>query len=258
MGPAAESPFLSFLQADEETRTDPPSSLDDAAREPRKRARLAFSRLDLGKVEMDEFREAQGATGEVKLDDVQVDRLAFRLDLSNRRIRGFVQLFVDQMTLDLIEDDFNMLGGGGGVSGTPVLARLSRNLSLILPFDAEANVSYGKEDVTTVGSQNNQAIADEQLTILQFQLEGHAGIGLEFFGFQPAVGLALDGRLGQQKYKATMIAQPPFEEDGRFDGLNLGGYLGLAYKHREFPMFGEARAHFGNVSGFFIALGVEF
>jgi hypothetical protein len=222
------------------------------------RARLTFSRFDLARINIDEFREDQGASGEVKLGDVQVDRLAFRLDLSNRSIRGFVQLFVDDMTLDLIRDDFKTVGGGGGVNGTPVLTRLSPQVSLILPFNAEANVAYGKEDVTSVGSEYNQAIADEQLTMLAFQVEGYAGIGLELFGFQPSVGLALDGRLGGYDYKATMIAQDDFEADGRFDGLNLGGYLGLNYKHREFPLFGETRFHFGNLSGFFLGLGVEF
>jgi len=247
-----------FLQAGEGQTPDLSGSSADEAEEPRMRARISFSRFDLARIDIDEFRQDQGASGEVKLDDVQVDRLAFRLDLSNRSVRGFVQLFVDNMTMDLIRDEFKTVGGGGGVSGTPVLGRLSRTVNLILPFNAEANVSYGKEDVTSVGSEYNQAIADEQLTILAFQFEGYAGIGLELFGFQPSVGLALDGRLGGYDYKATMIAQDDFDADGRFDGFNLGGYLGLNYKHREFPLFGETRFHFGNVSGFFIALGVDF
>lgn len=76
-----------------------------------------------------------------------------------------------------------------------------------------------------------------------------AGLGVEFRGFRPSVGAALDFLFGNF---------PDLGPYGNFLGFNFGGYLGLDDSTDGFPVFATARAYTGNLSGLYLAGGVRF
>ena len=129
--------------------------------------------------------------------------------------------------------------------GVPRLNDPNARIGLILPFRADLSL----------GLSDNILSSDDDLDPLQEQLlygEAHLelGIGADFYGLRPSAGLALN---------SLYADADTLGEDGvAITAVNVGGYLGLRYKHEAFPIYASIRTFFGDLGGTEFVVGAEF
>jgi len=178
----------------------------------------------------------------VDLRNADRDRTGFRATFGGSSTRGYFQIFVEEWDLNpsLGGFDFDLIGIGGGVSGTPTVHTFNEDMRLILPFRGGLNIAVGENDAGGVN--------DADLAYLEF--EGELGFGGDFYGAQPSVGVYLNSVAG--------ILSPDVGPDADITGTNAGVFFQLMYKHDNFPIFGTIRAMGGDVEGALLSFGAAF
>ncbi len=194
---------------------------------------------------------------DIELDDIEFDpddapstdllgtdreRTGVRATFGGRTVGGFVQLFVEEWDLapTVPGFDFDLIGVGGGVAGTPTLHEFNENARLTLPFRAGVNLA--------VGDNGLRGANDTTLGYLEF--EGEIAIGADLYGAQPSVGIYVTSLSG--------IVSPEVGADADVTGTNGGAFAQILYKHPDFPVFGSIRALGGDVEGGLLSFGVAF
>jgi hypothetical protein len=213
-----------------------------------------YSDFEYDELEIDGINTLGEKIGTVKINDAEVRRIGGRITFG-KDIRGYVQGFGERFFED---DSFDAYGFGFGLKGFPVLARLGKHVGLILPFDAVGNVVGGTGEATIYDSGTGQPVGQVDQLIGYVQGQGHVGLGLDIIGIKGSAGLAINGVYGAFRIDDEVLGPVTIDARGNFDALNWGAYLGLAFRRPNLPIFAEARYHFGNINGFFLAGGLAF
>ncbi len=192
--------------------------------------------------ELDELEFEEDNTDIVsKVRDVERDRAGIVFEFGGEAVRGFFQIFEEDF--DAGGPEFDGLGFGGGVAGAPTIRTYGIDQRMLLPYRAEFNfVSLDRDSPTVANQQDDLAIFDSI---------GEVGIAYDWRGLQPGVGITATAVGG-------ILEAAGAANDSVLTGFNFGGYAGVKYKHPNFPMWVEARAIGGDVSGALFRLGVSF
>lgn len=178
---------------------------------------------------------------------VQRERIGARFAFGGETTRGFFQVFTEDWQAGSSEG-LTTYGLGGGMKGTPVIAELSPDVDLILPYRGDLSLAAGADDVNSGGTTYDRA-----LVYIDLHLE--AGIGIDWMGFRPSLGLAMSSLGGA-------FVQEPTNTSDEFKytlaGTNFGYFLDLFYKYADFPMYGHLRFQGGDYQMTTFGIGVKF
>lgn len=207
----------------------------------RSRVRLEVFVQDVELGELD--REPDNAPN-TTLKDVGRERAGFRAAFGKPAVRGYFQLFGEEWDNGFSStNEFEMFGIGGGVLGEPAVAELSQDdVRLVIPYRAGFNVAWGDDD---------SGVVDEETVYVEF--EGEVGFGAYLWGLRPMVGVYASNLAGY-----TDIETPGNDFGVDYDGINVGGFAELRYRHDDFPLFAAARVQGGDVEGFVLSFGASF
>jgi len=253
VGTGAAPPLGAFFAQDLETPgpESPPPRAEQKDESTRVRVDAFYSRLQFNRLESEIIDVSGRKIGTEKLRDTETVRAGARVSFGTY-VRGYVQLFGERF----LDDTYRGFGIGAGASGYPVLAKLGKNLDLIMPIDGATNVVAGTGEVpvfdrfgTPIGE------ADQYLVYLNTELT--VGLGVDLHGLKPSIGFAYASHFGTFAVEDE-IQGYSIDIEGEFTGLNVGGYAGLLYRHPEFPVYAEARYYLGLIEGFFLSAGFTF
>jgi len=213
-----------------------------------------YSDFEYDELEIDAIGTLGDKIGTVKIKNAEARRIGGRVTFG-KDIRGYLQGFGERFFED---DSFDAYGVGFGVKGFPVLARLGKHVGLILPFDAAGNVVGGQGEATIYDSATRLPVTTVDQLIGYVQGDASVGLGLDILGIKGSAGLAINGVYGAFRIDDEVVGPVTINARGNFDAVNWGAYLGLAFRRPNIPIFAEARYHFGNIEGFFLAGGLAF
>lgn len=195
--------------------------------------------------ELDELDVDFDNVPDITLLHTERDRSGVRATFGTDFIGGYVHVFKEEFRAPgLLLTDFDTFGLGGGVVGAPQIAG-SERFKVVVPIRYELGLAAGVEEVSGY---------DLEWIYYQSSLEG--GIGLQFSGLQPSVGVVASSVVGL--FESDNPASPAHLDAAIVDGLNFGGFAELLYQPDNAPVFGRIRAMFGEVSGVQFSLGVRF
>jgi len=189
--------------------------------------------------------------GTEKLRDTEIRRAGVRATFGSF-VRGYVQAFGEES----FDDTYRGFGLGAGASGFPVLAKLGKNLDLIMFIDGATNVVFGKGEVP-VYDQYGTPVGELDHYLVYLNTELTVGLGLDLYGVKPSLGVAYASHLGTIATEDE-IQGASIDIEGTLSGFNFGGYAGVAYRRRDVPVYAEARYYFGLIEGFFLGVGFTF
>lgn len=197
--------------------------------------------------ELDEVTfENEDTDVEVDVNNVETTRTGVGVAFGRRSVRGYVQGFVESMESDFdgatitgLELDADGIGFGGGVMGEPILHSFNESTHLILPYRLDLGLVVANDD-------------DLEIDLVYYDTRLEAGLGVDWNGLQPSIGVRVDTLLGGVEAEDDINED---EFDATFTGFNAGFYGGLRYKHPEFPLWIDVRATFGDLEGVTGALG---
>lgn len=196
-----------------------------------------------GELDTIEFEEQDPITppGDKVDAKVERERVGARFAFGGESARGYFQLFGE----DFKAGDAKSLtayGLGGGVKGAPVASELGQDLDLIIPYRADLSAAYGQDTV---------AATDRGLAYLEFQAE--VGIGVDWVGLRPSVGVVLSALGGAFVADASGV-----EDKYTMAGTNLGYFFDLIYKHADFPLYPHVRFQGGDYAATTFGIGGKF
>jgi len=195
--------------------------------------------------ELDELDVDFDNTPDGTLLNTERDRTGVRATFGTNFIGGFVNVFKEEFRAPgLLLTDFDTFGVGGGVVGAPQIGG-SERLKVVVPFRYEIALAAGIEEVSGF---------DLEWIYYQSSLEG--GIGIQFAGLQPSVGVAANSVFGL--FESDNPASPANVDPAMVDGLNFGGFAEVLYQPKNAPVVGRIRAMFGEVSGVLVSFGFRF
>ena len=91
--------------------------------------------------------------------------------------------------------------------------------------------------------------------ILVYQeFEAELGVGLRFFGFQPAVGIYVSA----VPFGIMEIESSTMDSSVDVTGMNSGTFVELVFQTDRFPLFASARVQNGDVEGSAFTFGAAF
>lgn len=186
---------------------------------------------------------------ETDADNVETTRFGAGVAFGKRNVRGYVNGFIETLegTFDAAAPDLDAdgIGFGGGVMGEPAIAHMGEALDLILPYHL---------DLALVVATDDDIAAGEDVDLVYYDTRLEAGLGIDWNGLQPSVGVRIDTLVGGLEFEDD-LASDMF--DATFTGFNVGGYAGLKYKHPDFPLWFDVSGAFGDVQGVTGTLGFE-
>ncbi len=195
--------------------------------------------------ELDEVTfENENTDAETDASNVETTRTGVGVAFGGRNVRGYVQGFVETLegqfdVLVGVDLDADGIGFGGGVMGEPRIANFSDTTHLILPYRLDLGLVLANDD-------------DLKVDLVYYDARLEAGLGVDWNGFQPSVGVRVDTLLGGVEAEDE-VNEDMF--DAIFAGINAGAYGGLKYKHPEFPLWIDVRAVVGDLEGVTGTLG---
>jgi len=187
---------------------------------------------------------ASSVLGDFDLDDVERRRTGLEFRVGIEAIEFDAIVFQERFEPF---DTFDLIGVGLGLRGTPRL-QSGRDVSPILDFGANVSVASGDGDVAFVDSLGNDFFVDGDIVALAEQLR--LGAGLDVFGVQVAFGLLADFVQGR--------IDVGVDDDIGIKSSNSSGYVRVAYRGRDVPIYASAEVYGGGLTGFAFQLGFRF
>jgi hypothetical protein len=183
--------------------------------------------------------------------DYQIDRerVGARFAFGGESTRGFFQVFSEEFSILPNEGggsenpELDGFGAGGGVKGTPVVSEITPDIDLIIPYRADLSLVFAEGDIGTT---------DQAMVYADLHLD--AGVGVNWRGLRPSLGLALSSVSGvyNEEYSGGT------DQDWDLSGTNVGFYVEAAYKHEDFPIYGRIRALMGDYEMTTFGIGFSF
>lgn len=173
--------------------------------------------------------------------DVDRRRTGVRAAYGIEYIEGYLEVFA----LDYLGDDVDFDGGVGlGVQAEIDLHRFDNGATLFLPYQAGIAIAGGEDDFG--GSKADFAT---------FELSSSLGIGLDYRGFRPSMGV-MHKRL---RGGIDFAGEPDNGDDlDAIDGEFLAGYVELAYHAPTNPFQVAVRGLGGEEQGVYASIGLGF
>jgi len=198
-------------------------------------------RYDLDKIEFDH-------NGNLGSGDAEVERrrVGFRAAFGPERLRGFFQLFVEELDGEGFgNQSYDAFGFGGGVRGAQRLNRKDAEVALLIPFQADVSLVIGNDDPSGV---------DE--TLVYSELQSFVGFGIDWRGLRPVVGIQGSLLAG---IDALDIDLDGDGDDDEFDltAANAGAFFEIGYKHPKFPLYGRFHAGGGDFQAAEFVIGAS-
>lgn len=203
-----------------------------------------YEEREFDELTIDPDSDNTGFTGDVDVFDVDQTRFGMGAAFGKRNLKGFFKVFADSIGDEPLE--FDGFGMGGGVAGTPIIADISADANLTLPYRVEFSGAFNDTD-------NDQGPFSGDLVYIENRLE--VGVGVEWMGLHPSLGVQTSSIVG---FLSDDITDIDNTNDYLVTGFNPGFYAGIGYKHPEFPVFVDLRFLAGDVSGWTGALGASF
>lgn len=172
---------------------------------------------------------------------IERERVGARFAWGSRSVRGFFQVFGEEWQSNSAEP-IDLFGLGGGAMGTPVLTDLGKDVDLILPWRGDISGAAGSDSVGPI---------DRALVYLELHLD--IGIGIDWKGLRPSVGIALSSIGGTLAHEAVGS-----DLTYTMAGANAGGFLDVQYKHADFPLYGHLRLQGGDYESAILGVGARF
>lgn len=177
--------------------------------------------------------------------DIDRQRIEARFEWGGPSFRGGFMLIGealgDEMPLGANEE-VDLYGLGGRLAGNPVLFGERDSYSdvpiVILPYEVDAAITWGEDD----------GAIDEAGTA---ELRASLGVGIEWYGFQPSVGVAASGIWG---YIDDLTGDANID----FVAFTPGLYGGARYAIPGTPVVLQGRAILGDLEGVEFGAGVLF
>jgi hypothetical protein len=173
-------------------------------------------------------------------EDVKRSRTGVRATFGYEYARAYVETFGE----DFLADEYAW-GIGGGITGEPVLHRFNDELSLILSYRAGL-AAVAADDAIFAGEEGDYTYTEVSL---------EAGIGLDYRGFRPSVGITtsrLEGHIDFDDEENDETDDKDIEADF------AAGYVELAYRPRKAPLQISVRGLAGEEQGVYARLSWTF
>ena len=209
---------------------------DEAARD----FELYYEDGELDTVELEE-QDPISPPG-MKMDvKVERERVGARFAFGGESARGFFQIFGEDIKAGSSQA-LTAYGLGGGVKGAPVVTELGQDAALIIPYRGDISLAYGSDSI---------GITDRALAYAEFHAD--VGLGLDWLGLRPSVGVALSTLGGAYVADAAGL-----EDKFTMVGTNVGFFVDLLYKHADFPLYGHVRVQGGDYAMTTFGIGAKF
>ena len=206
------------------------------------RVRLQFFRED---IEFDELDVDFDNAPDADIFAIERDRVGFRAEFGRGAVAGFFHVFGEQFRAPaLLGDEFDNLGFGGGVIGTPMVGRAGP-VEFVVPYELEVNVAGGSE--TVAGFDGDLLYAESMFEV---------GFGARAFGVQGSSGLVASSIGGL--FESDDPASNANDDPAVISGTNVGAYVEVLYKHERVPLMARVRGVFGDTSGVLLSFGFAF
>ncbi len=205
--------------------------------------------IELEAVRRDVIRAKFKSKIAIKLDEIDLEtdrsRSGIEARFGNEALGVGVAAFSEQFEM---LDDFDLVGVRISFDGMPQVAQWG-NAKFILDYGANYSYSRGEGDVKFLDKSAGK-LFDVESDINYYNYQLHAGVGIDVADMKITVGALFDVMSG--------LIDHGFDNDMEFEAGNYGGYVGLAYRPDELPVFASAKAFAGEHRGFAVELGLRF
>lgn len=216
------------------------ASAQEERRSPRTDISFFGGRFDLDELEI----ELDGDSSFDFEAEVERDRAGVRFAFGGDSVRGFVQVFGEELSGEFWDDEeFEAFGLGGGVRGFARMNAAEDPVAFGVPFLASLAIVAGEDEPLGV---------DETLAYLEFQ--GSVGFGLDWMGLRPSAGFQVSSVGGIDVVEAD-VDMDGDDDEYLITGTNFGPYAELAYKHPDAPLYVRFRAGGGDFESAELAVG---
>ena len=188
---------------------------------------------------------------DTEIDEVEINDVGFAQydakDVSRRRTGGrvalgyeYAQVYVEVFGEDFLGDE-DAGGIGIGLTGEPVLYRFDDDLTLFLSYRA-GFAAVSADDATFAGEEGDYLYTEASL---------EAGIGLDYHGFRPSVGVTSTRIQGHIDFDDEENDE---SDDEDLEAEFAAGYVELAYHPRNTPFQIAIRGLAGDEQGVYASL----
>ena len=254
------APSMFTRLQDESAGAERPRLLEEAVPESRFALSVLYESLEISELETD-FEVTDGfqeADATIDLEDTELDQVKLRFRFGGDNAAFRLDLSVGTMK-DELGGEFDLFELGFGATGAPSVAG-----PCFVEYDAGIAVAYGQGETPGLrGSDVAPTVVDVDENVLYGTLSGRLGLGLDYLGIRPSVGVHGAAYLGRFQADDPLVefraggTNLTLEREG-FTATTLSFYAGIGFQKDGFPLTARVEALFGDLQGLVASVGVRF